>query len=246
MIKCAIIDDENHAIELLTDYIQSVSFLQLEGTANDPIAGLKMLNERDFDVIFLDVEMPKITGLELLSGIPSKCKVVITSAYREYAADGYEHGIFDFLTKPIRFERFLKVVQKIFNSMAKENINIKEEYIFVKLDSKNRLKRILYSDILYVEGAGNYLIIHTESEKIMTYLTIRDFEELVPAERFIRVQKSYIAAVEKIIGIDGNEIILVNNKKVLIGESYRTRVYEFMNNFLIQKKIPAKQVSKNK
>jgi DNA-binding LytR/AlgR family response regulator len=246
MLKCLIIDDENHAIELLTDYINNVSFLQLESTANDPIVGLKLINEGNFDIIFLDVEMPKITGLELLSGIPKSCKIVITSAYREYAADGYEHGIFDFLTKPIRFERFLKVVQKIFNTIAKENTNIKEDYIFVKLDSKNRLKRILYSDIYYVEGAGNYITIHTESEKIMTYLTIRDFEELVPPERFIRVQKSYIASIEKIMGIDGNEIILTNNKKVLVGESYRNRVNEFLSNFLIQKKATALNSSKEK
>jgi DNA-binding LytR/AlgR family response regulator len=240
MLKCLIIDDESHAIELLTDYIQSVSFLQLVDTATDPIAGLKLINEGSFDVIFLDVEMPKITGLELFSCISQKCKVVITSGNREYAADGYEHGIYDFLAKPIRFERFLKVVQKIFNSIAKENTNQKEEYIFVKLDSKNRLKRILFSDIFYIEGAGNYLSIYTDNEKIMTYLTIRDFEELVPAERFIRVQKSYIVSIGKIMGIDGNEIILENNRRVLIGESYRSRVNEFLNNFLIQKKIVSK------
>ncbi|MCU0467385.1 MAG: LytTR family DNA-binding domain-containing protein [Arcicella sp.] len=246
MLKCLIIDDENHAIELLSDYINNVSFLSLADTANDPIAGLKLINESNFDIIFLDVEMPKITGLELLSGIPKSCKVVVTSAYREYAADGYEHGIFDFLTKPIRFERFLKVVQKIFNTIAKENTSIKEEYIFVKLDSKNRLRRILYSDIYYVEGAGNYITIHLENEKIMTYLTIRDFEELVPADRFIRIQKSYIVSIEKIIGLDGNEIILINNRKVLVGESYRTRVSEFMNNFLIQKKVVNLNSSKEK
>jgi DNA-binding LytR/AlgR family response regulator len=188
----------------------------------------------------LDVEMPKITGLELFSCISQKCKVVITSGNREYAADGYEHGIYDFLAKPIRFERFLKVVQKIFNSIAKENTNQKEEYIFVKLDSKNRLKRILFSDIFYIEGAGNYLSIYTENEKIMTYLTIRDFEELVPADRFLRVQKSYIVSIGKIMGVDGNEIILENNRRVLIGESYRARVNEFLNNFLIQKKIVSK------
>jgi DNA-binding LytR/AlgR family response regulator len=240
MLKCLIIDDESHAIELLTDYIQSVSFLQLVDTATDPIAGLKLINEGSFDIIFLDVEMPKITGLELFSCISQKCKVVITSGNREYAADGYEHGIYDFLAKPIRFERFLKVVQKIFNSIAKENTNQKEEYIFVKLDSKNRLKRILFSDIFYIEGAGNYLSIYTENEKIMTYLTIRDFEELVPADRFLRVQKSYIVSIGKIMGVDGNEIILENNRRVLIGESYRARVNEFLNNFLIQKKIVSK------
>jgi DNA-binding LytR/AlgR family response regulator len=240
MLKCLIIDDESHAIELLTDYIQSVSFLQLVDTATDPIAGLKLINEGSFDIIFLDVEMPKITGLELFSCISQKCKVVITSGNREYAADGYEHGIYDFLAKPIRFERFLKVVQKIFNSIAKENTNQKEEYIFVKLDSKNRLKKILFSDIFYIEGAGNYLSIYTENEKIMTYLTIRDFEELVPADRFLRVQKSYIVSIGKIMGVDGNEIILENNRRVLIGESYRARVNEFLNNFLIQKKIVSK------
>jgi two-component system, LytTR family, response regulator len=235
MLKCLIIDDESHAIELLTDYISNVSFLQLEGTSTDPIAGLKQISEGNFDILFLDVEMPKITGLELLSAIPSKCKVVITSAYREYAADGYEHGIFDFLTKPIRFERFLQVVQKIFNTVAKENANIKEDYMFIKLDSKNHLKRILYKDISYIEGAGNYLTIHTDYEKITTYLTIKDFEELAPAEKFLRVQKSYVVSIEKIVGIDGNEIILENQKKVLIGESYRTKVHQYFNNYLLKK-----------
>lgn len=232
MLKCLIIDDENHAIELLTDYIQNVSFLKLENTTNDPIAGLKLINEGNYDLIFLDVEMPKITGLELLSGITQKNKVVITSANRNYAADGYESEVFDFLLKPIRFERFLKVVQKVFNASVKENTNTKEDFIFVKLDSKNRLKRILYNDIVYVEGAGNYITIHTITEKVTTYLTVRDFEELVPPEKFMRVQKSYVVAIEKIMGLEGNELVLENNKSVLVGESYRHKVNEFLSGFM--------------
>lgn len=236
MLNCLIIDDENHAIELLTDYIQNVSFLKLGNTTNDPIAGLKLINEGNYDIIFLDVEMPKITGLELLSGITQKSKVVITSANRGYAADGYENNIFDFLSKPIRFERFLKVVQKIFNTTAKENTNAKDDYIFVKLDSKNRLKRILYNDIVYVEGAGNYITIHTINEKVITYLTIRDFEELVPPEKFMRVQKSYVVATEKIVGLEGNEIVLENDKSVLVGETYRQKVNEFLGGYMSQKR----------
>lgn len=236
MLNCLIIDDENHAIDLLAEYIESVSFLNLESTTNDPIDGLKLINDRNYDIIFLDVEMPKITGLELLAGINQKSKVVITSANRDYAADGYEHEIFDFLLKPIRFERFLKVVQKIFNATAKENTNTKDDFIFVKLDTKNRLKRILYSDIVYIEGAGNYITIHTITEKVVTYLTIKDFEELVPSEKFMRVQKSYVVAIEKIIGLEGNEILLENNKSVLVGESYRQKVHEFLGGFMKQKK----------
>lgn len=236
MLNCLIIDDENHAIELLTDYISNVSFLKLGNTTNDPIVGLKLINEGDYDIIFLDVEMPKITGLELLSGITNKSKVVITSANRGYAADGYENDIFDFLSKPIRFERFLKVVQKIFNATTKENSDAKGDYIFVKLESKNKLKRILYNDIVYVEGAGNYITIHTINEKVVTYLTIRDFEELVPSEKFMRVQKSYLVAVEKISGLEGNELLLENNKSVLVGESYRLKVIDFLSGFMKQKK----------
>ena len=232
MLNCLIIDDENHAIELLADYIESVSFLKLESTTNDPIEGLKLINGRNYDIIFLDVEMPKITGLELLAGISQKSKVVITSANRGYAADGYEHEIFDFLLKPVRFERFLKVVQKIFNATAKENTNTKDDFIFVKLDSKNRLKKIQHSDIIYIEGAGNYITIHTITEKVVTYLTIKDFEELVPPEKFMRVQKSYVVAIEKIMGLEGNEILLENNKSVLVGESYRQKVHEFLSGFM--------------
>lgn len=236
MLNCLIIDDENHAIELLADYIQKVSFLKLGNTTNDPIDGLKLINEGNYDIIFLDVEMPKITGLELLSGITQKSKVVITSANRGYAADGYENEIFDFLLKPIRFERFLKVVQKIFNATAKENTNTKDDFIFVKLDSKNKLKRVLHDDIIYVEGAGNYITIHTITEKITTYLTVRDFEELVPPEKFMRVQKSYVVAIEKIMGLEGNELILENNKSVFVGESYRQKVNEFFGGFMGGKK----------
>jgi DNA-binding LytR/AlgR family response regulator len=236
MLNCLIIDDENHAIELLADYIQKVSFLKLGNTTNDPINGLKLINEGSYDIIFLDVEMPKITGIELLSSITQKSKVVITSANRGYAADGYENEIFDFLSKPIRFERFLKVVQKIFNANAKENTNTKDDFIFVKLDSKNRLRRILYNDIIYIEGAGNYITIHTIAEKIITYLTIRDFEELVPPEKFMRVQKSYVVSLEKIMGLEGNELVLENNKSVLVGESYRQKVNEFLGGFLGRKR----------
>ncbi len=236
MLKCLIIDDENHAIRLLSDYIQNVSFLKLENTTNDPIVGLKLINEGNYDIIFLDVEMPKITGLELLSCITNKNKVVITSANRNYAADGYESEVFDFLLKPIRFERFLKVVQKMFNASTRENTNMKEDFVFVKLDTKNRLKRLLYDEIIYVEGAGNYIDIHTIKEKIFTYMTIKDFVELVPPERFMRVQKSYVVAIEKITGLEGNELLLENNKSVLIGESYRTKVHEFLGGFMSKKR----------
>ncbi|MEA5461124.1 LytTR family DNA-binding domain-containing protein [Arcicella sp. LKC2W] len=236
MLKCLIIDDENHAIELLTDYIQNVSFLKLENTTNDPIIGLKLINEGNYDIIFLDVEMPKITGLELLAGITQKSKVVITSANRNYAADGYENEVFDFLLKPIRFERFLKVVQKVFNTTTKETTNTKEDFIFVKLETKNRLKKILYDHIVYIEGAGNYITIHTITEKITTYLTLRDFEELVPSEKFMRVQKSYVVAIAKITGLEGNELVLENNKAVLVGESYRQKVNEFFGGFMNKKK----------
>lgn len=236
MLNCLIIDDEIHSIEILTDYIQNVSFLKLGASTNDPVVGLKLIAEGNYDIIFLDVEMPKITGLELLSGITQKNKVVITSANRGYAADGYENEVFDFLVKPIRFERFLKVVQKIFNATTKESTNTKEDFIFVKLESKNKLKKVLYSDIVYVEGAGNYITIYTTTEKIITYLTVRDFEELVPPERFMRVQKSYVVAIEKIIGLEGNEILLENSKSVLMGESYRQKVHEFLNGFIAGKK----------
>jgi two-component system, LytTR family, response regulator len=236
MLTCLIIDDESHAIELLSDYIKNVSFLKLGNTTNDPIVGLKLINEGNYDIIFLDVEMPKISGLELLACVQNKKKVIITSANRDYAADGYENDVFDFMLKPIRFERFLTVVQRFFNTIAKENSNKNEEYIFVKLDTKNRLRKVPYNDIIYVEGAGNYIDIHTATEKIVTYMTVRDFDELVPSEKFMRVQKSYIVAIEKIMGLEGNEIVLADSRKVLVGESYRQKVNEFFSGFMSKKR----------
>jgi two-component system, LytTR family, response regulator len=236
MLNCLIIDDESHAIELLTDYVQNVSFLKLINATNDPIVGLKLINEGNYDIIFLDIEMPKISGLELLAGVQNKKKVIITSANRNYAADGYENDVFGFMVKPIRFERFLTVVQRFFNTIAKENSNKNDEYIFVKLDTKNRLRKVSYNDIIYVEGAGNYIDIHTATEKIVTYMTVRDFDELVPSEKFMRVQKSYVVAIEKIMGLEGNEIILADSRKVLVGESYRQRVNEFFSGFMSQKR----------
>lgn len=238
MINCIIIDDEQHAIELLLGYALDIPYLNVSATTNNPIEGITLINQNDYDLIFLDIQMPKIMGLDLLESIPDRSKVVITSAHKNYAADGYEFEVMDFLTKPVKFDRFLKVTQKALNNLkVKEAGELKpSDFIFVKLESKNKLKKIKYADILYVEGSGNYITLYTSKEKILTYLTLRDFEETMPTQLFLRIHKSHIVAIDKIQGTDGNQLIMQGDNTLSISEAYKEKVFQIIEKQTIYRK----------
>lgn len=222
MMNCIVVDDESHAIELLTLHIEQTPFLKLAGTATNPAEALQLLNSTEVDLIFLDIQMPGMSGIELLKVLNDRYKVILTTAFREYALDGFDHHVVDYLLKPIFFPRFLMAVQR-----AQETTSIPkqetEDFILVKTEYKGKLLKIKINDIIYIEGKGKYVCFHTkDGEQIMALLNIGGLEEKLPTDRFKRIHKSFIIAVPFIIMIQGNTVQLeLTKNQIPIGQTYR-------------------------
>jgi DNA-binding LytR/AlgR family response regulator len=208
-IRCLIIDDEPIARKGLREYIQDVDFLLLDGEFDNPLKATDMLMSDKVDLVFLDIQMPKMTGMEFLKTIANPPMVIFTTAYPQYAVEGFELNAIDYLLKPFSFERFLKAVMKARtlreSSQASHPPPLAEpDYFFIKCD--NKLVKIMYDDILFVEALQNYVAVHTTTQKYITYLTFRSIEEHLPASRFIRTHKSYIVSATRVESIEGNDI----------------------------------------
>ena len=207
MLKCIIIDDEPIARKGLREYIQEVDFLQLAGEFDNPIKASEVLLEGNIDLIFLDIQMPRMTGLDFLKSWKAPIMVIFTTAYPQFAVEGFELSAIDYLVKPFSFERFWKAVLKAraqANSQTQGQPGKSEtsEYFFIKAD--NKLIKINYDDILYIEGMQNYVSVHTRDKKYITYLTFKSIEEHLPSAGFIKIHKSYIVSIGKIDSIEGN------------------------------------------
>jgi len=209
-ISCIIIDDEPLARKGLKEYITDIDFLHLAGEFDNPLKATELLSRGEVQLIFLDIQMPKITGIDFLKTLPNAPPVIFTTAYPQYALDGFELNALDYLVKPISFDRFVKAVLK-----AKEYYEIREKnkadtpassagYFFIKAD--NKLVKLFFDDILFAEALQNYVVIHTRDKKYITYLTFKSVEEYLPVDRFIKTHKSFIIAAEKTDSIEGNNI----------------------------------------
>ena len=234
MLRCLAIDDEAPALAILADYIGQVPFLTLAGTTTNPIEGLTWVQEGRADLVFLDIQMPRLTGLQFLRLSGSQCKVVLTTAYPEYALDGYENDVVDYLLKPVSFERFLRAAQKARGLLAPAlpppaaaPSAPAADYLFIKGESKNKYLRVSYADILYIEGLSNYVVIHLPGQRLVTYQTLRELADTLPQPPFLRVHKSYIVALDKIRMVDGNTVY-VDDKPLPVGETYRDRLYQLI------------------
>jgi DNA-binding LytR/AlgR family response regulator len=243
MIRCLVIDDEPPALAILADYIGQVPFLTLAGTTTDPIEGLTWVQQGRADLVFLDIQMPRLTGLQFLKLAGHKARVVLTTAYPEYALDGYENDVVDYLLKPIAFERFLKAANKVLVVLAPAlpapvadsllfapvcppavSVVPAVEYLFVKGDTKNKYLRISYADILYVEGLNNYVLLHLPNERIATYQTLKELTDTLPQPPFIRVHKSFIVSLNHVRLLDGNTLY-VQDKLIPVSDTYREALY---------------------
>jgi DNA-binding LytR/AlgR family response regulator len=207
-ISCIIIDDEPLARKGIKEYIADVDFLNCIGEFDNPLKAAELISRGEVQLLFLDIQMPKITGLDFFKALSNAPPVIFTTAYPQYALEGFEVNALDYLVKPISFERFFKAVLKAKEYYEVRETNTKEagssEYFFIKAD--NKLVKILFDDILYAEALQNYVIIHTAAKKYMTYLTFKSVEDYLPADKFLKVHKSYIVAASKIDTIEGNDI----------------------------------------
>ena len=236
MIRCIVVDDEQHALDVLTHFIEQIPYLELVKTLSNPMEAIQLLNETTIDLIFLDVQMPGISGLDLVRAIQGKAKVILTTAYSGFAAEGYDLDVIDYLIKPIPLVRFLKAVQKALPliSPAATATPPMDDYIFVKTEVKGKVLKINLIDIDYIEGMKNYIAIHHGGQRTMTLLNMKDLEERLPKQHFIRVHKSFIVAIGKIACIEGNAIMLKNIKAdILLGDTYKAAFQEIMKHKLI-------------
>ncbi|RZK68370.1 MAG: response regulator transcription factor [Pedobacter sp.] len=240
MIKCLAVDDEAHATRIISDYINKTPFLELVGTFNNAIDALALVQQGGIDLVFLDIQMPDITGIQFLKLCGSKCKVVLTTAYPQYALEGYEHDVVDYLLKPVAFDRFLKSANKAYSlfklsnaslnpaadiasmqlNSALEPVVTSPDFMFVKGDNKNRFLKVNYDEILYIEGLKNYVSLFTSDQRIVTYQTLRDLEAQLPKPPFYRIHRSYIISLRKIVSLDGNRVY-IGEQAIPIGETYR-------------------------
>lgn len=225
-IKCIITDDEPIARKGLKGYIEKVDFLTLVGECEDAIQLNTMLKTQPVDLIFLDIEMPEMTGLELLSNLISPPKVIIVSAYEQYALKGYEFNVVDYLLKPVSFDRFIKSVNRI-HDLLQTDQKEKNDYIFVK--SNKVLKKILFKDILYIESMENYVVIQTTSCKEVVYTTLKQLYESLPEDIFQQTHRSYIVNIEKVTAIDGNQLT-ISSYQIPVARNFRDTIFNLILN----------------
>jgi two-component system, LytTR family, response regulator len=223
MIKCVIIDDEEPAINVLKNYINRISSLQLVGSSSNPIAGVEMVNQVKPDVVFMDIQMDEMSGIEAISLLNPAVQVIFCTAYSEFAVESYNLNAVDYLMKPISFDRFVKAIKRIKQTGSSPvQEEIKDDYIFVKSEQKTKMIRVNFSEIEYIEARSNYIAIHTDSKRHLIYSSMKDIEERLSSSRFIRIHKSFIVAIEKITLIEGNYLVLKNSKSQLpISKTYK-------------------------
>lgn len=224
---CIIIEDEPLALGKTKDFISKVPFLHLSATFDNALNGLTFLNNNKVDILFLDINMDELSGIELLESSKINSQVIITTAYHEYALKGYELQITDYLLKPFTFNRFLQAVNK-----AQENLNqrvTEKQLDFVFVKTENRLEKIMISEILYIEGMRDYLRIHTSNKKIMTLQSFSELEQQIPSHLVCRVHKSYMVAINKIESIERSRIKIAD-QLIPVSETYKEAFLQLINN----------------
>lgn len=236
MIKCVIIDDEQPAINVIQNYIKRIDNLELVGTATNPIAGIELVRKHKAEVVFLDIQMDEMTGIEVMNVLDSSVQVIFCTAFSEFAVESYELNAVDYLVKPIAFNRFAKAVKriKVNGNASSADEFITDDYVFVKAEQKGKMVRINIDEIDYVEGQNNYIAIHCGNSKTMIYGTMKDVESFLSPNRFIRVHKSFIVAASKIIQVENNNIQLKNQRtKIPLSKTYKDAFYEKVKNKML-------------
>jgi DNA-binding LytR/AlgR family response regulator len=223
-INCVIIDDEPLAINVIKNYLEPVENFEVVDTFSNPIEGLNFLKSNKVDVVFLDINMPVLDGINFIKSLENPPILIITSAYSQFAIETYELDVLDYLVKPIEFPRLMKSLNKISKRLSSNNGNVPHEnnqespFIFVKIDKK-RMKKIFFNEILVIESLKDYLKINTLTGKYIIHSTLSDFTDLLPERNFLRIHRSYTIAIDKIDAVEGNSIE-IEGLRYVIGRSY--------------------------
>ncbi len=243
-ITCTIIDDEPLAIKLIENYVGKTPFLELKGSFSDSVEAISVLKENPVNLIFLDIQMPDLDGMELSKMLPEETRIIFTTAFKEYAFDSYEVNALDFLLKPIRYNKFLEAAEKAKHwfelsekaSHANSNTNQKQDSIFIKVDGM--LRRIDLSQLLYVMGMKDYVVFQMRNadkeESLITHMTMTTAEEILDKKRFLRVNRSYIVALDKIDSFDRNECIHIGKEIIRITDAYKATFHTFLKERMVK------------
>ncbi len=225
-LSCIIIEDEPLALDKTRDFVSKVPFLHLAATFDNALSGLTYLNNNKVDVLFLDINMDELTGIELLESSKITSQVILTTAYQEYALKGYELQITDYLLKPFTFNRFLQAVNKAQDNILHRGADALPEFIFIK--TENRLEKITLQDIVYIEGMRDYRRIHTTHKKIMTLQNFSELEKMIPTSIVCRVHKSYMVSLAKIESVERGRI-KIGELLIPVSDSYRDAFFALIN-----------------
>lgn len=233
-LNCLLVDDEPPALRLLTNFIEKVSFLKISAALHDPIEALRIIEQGKIDVVFLDIQMPHLTGIQLAKIVKQKVKIIFTTAYPQFALESYESNAVDYLLKPFEFERFYEATLKLIvdNNEVLSRPEIETDYLFIKTDGKHNFERVLINDICYIEASRNYIIIYLPNRRIITHSTLKHTERYLPNSQFIKIHKSYIISLAHIKRTD-NQSVFINEQELPIGNTYRDSFFDRIN----QKKL---------
>ena len=233
ILKCLVVDDEAPAIRLLETYINKVSFLEIKASTTDPIEAIAIIEKECIDLVFLDIQMPNITGIQLSKIIKGKVAIIFTTAYPQFALESYELDAIDYLLKPFEFERFYQAVLKVKDSGDIKKPSSQETFIFIKTDGKNNFEKVNYKDIVYLNSVKNYVSVQLNNKQIITYSTLKYFEIELPKDQFIQIHKSYIVATGQINKTDSLNVYMSNGDALPIGDTYRKSFFKLINKLML-------------
>ncbi len=241
VLHCMVVDDEPLAVKMLENFISKTSFLVLDASFTDPVAALEAIRGRRPELVFLDIQMPDLNGMELSRMVPDGTRIIFTTAFKDYAFDSYSVSALDFLLKPIRYQKFLEAAEKarqwfsLVEGAAEPSPGApqQQDSIFVKSDGQ--LRKVAFSDIRYVEGMKDYVLLHLCSEKrpLVTHITMKAVEELLP-DNFMRVHRSYIVALDKIDSVSGTNDISIGDAFIHVSDAYRASFEQYLSQRMLR------------
>ena len=238
-LRCIVVDDEPLAVKMLENFISRTPILVLEASFTDPVAALAAIRERQPQLVFLDIQMPDLNGMELSRMVPEQTRIIFTTAFKQYAFDSYEVSALDFLLKPIRYQKFLEAAEKAnrwfemveaARQAPPATLSQPEDKTSVFVKTDGQLRKVEFSDIRYVEGMKDYVLLHlcSEQQPVVTHITMKAVEELLPAAAFMRVHRSYIVALDKIDSIEGSYDISVGDTLIHVSEAYKPAFEKYL------------------